>query len=156
MKTLFVLHDGECAFCQQCREWLSRQPAFVELRFIAMQSPEVTRRFPGLEKHGLGEDLLVVSDEDAVYRGTSAWVMCLYALVEYREWAERLTHPALLPFARRAFLLLSKQRGRLSKWFVHGDPEEVKKRLEAEIGASCERDRSEGCRQALCRRTDLN
>ena len=155
MKTLFVLHDGECAFCQQCREWLSRQPAFVELRFIAMQSPEVTRRFPGLEKIGLGEDLLVVSDEGAVYRGTSAWVMCLYALVDYREWAERLSHPSLLPLARQAFLFLSKQRGRLSKWFFHGDPEDLRKRLGPELAVVCERDRSDGNRKTqACRRTE--
>jgi predicted DCC family thiol-disulfide oxidoreductase YuxK len=137
MKTLYVLHDGECAFCQQCREWLSRQSAFVELRFIPMQSPEVSHRFPGLEKLGLGENLLVVSDEGAVYRGTSAWVMCLWALVEYREWAERLSQPALLPLSRQAFLFLSKQRGRLSKWFIRGGPDDVKKRLGPELYATC-------------------
>jgi predicted DCC family thiol-disulfide oxidoreductase YuxK len=132
MKTLFVLYDGECALCRKCREWLSRQPAFVELRFIPMQSPEVLRRFPGIEKHGLGEDLLVVSDEGAVYRGPRAWIMCLYALVEYREWAERLSQPALLPLARQACMLVSWQRLRISKWFFRVKAEAMRNSKAAE------------------------
>ena len=119
----------------------------MELRFIPMQSPEVSHRFPGLEKLGLGEDLLVVSDEGAVYRGTSSWVMCLWALVEYREWAERLAQPAFLPLARRAFLFLSKQRGRLSKWFIYGEPDDVKQRLGREIDATCAFNRADRSRK---------
>ena len=148
MKRLFVLYDGECAFCQQCREWLSQQPAFVELRFIPMQSDEVTQRFPGVEKFGLGEDLLVISDEGAVYRGSSAWIMCFYALVEYREWAERLAHPTLLPLARYAFQLVSKQRLRLSRWLFRAEPEDVRKQLGSEPAVTCAPERLEKCRRA--------
>ena len=131
MKTLFVLHDGTCGLCWACRDWLKSQRKYVELRFIPMQSSEVRRRFPGIEKFGLGEDLIVVSDQGAVYRNTSAWIMCLYALVEYRGWALRLSHPAMLPLARKFFLMLSKQRGRLSRWFIHATPQELHKHLEA-------------------------
>src|SRR5215204_1562598 len=106
MKTLYVLHDPQCGFCEKCRDWLGRQPAYVELRFVPMNSAEAQRRFPGVEKHWLGEDLMDISDEGAVYRGPSAYLLCLYALVEYREWAQRLASPALLPLARRVFHLL--------------------------------------------------
>lgn len=129
MKSLFVLYDSECDMCWACREWLSKQPAFVELRFLPLQSPEVLRRFPGIEKHGLGEELVVVSDEGAVYRGSSAWIMCLYALIEYREWAERLANPALLPLARQICMFVSKHRLKLSRWFFRGSAAEVRKRL---------------------------
>jgi predicted DCC family thiol-disulfide oxidoreductase YuxK len=137
VKALYVLYDGECGLCQRCRDWLRQQPAFVELRFMALQSPEVIRRFPGVEKLGLGEELIVVSDEGAVYRGASAWIMCLYALAEYREWAERLAHPVLLPLARQACLLVSKNRLRLSHWFFRGNPEAVKKRLAPALAPTC-------------------
>ena len=130
MKTLYVLYDQECGFCGRCRDWLLQQPAFVELRFIAAQSRDSALRFPGIHKFGVGEDLVVVSDEGAVYNGSSAYLMCLYALVEYREWAERLAHPTLLPLARRALLLLSKNRHRLSKWFFEDGPEFAEERLE--------------------------
>ena len=51
---------------------------------------------------------MVVSDEGAVYRDGSAWIMCLFALEEYRDWANRLAHPLLRPLARQAFALLSQ------------------------------------------------
>ena len=113
MKHLHVLFDEECALCQGCRRWLMRQPSFIELRFIPLQSPEIPRRFPGLmglDHPDLREKLVVVSDEGAVYQGQYAWIMCLYALREYREWAQRLAHPALLPFARLVCELVSENR----------------------------------------------
>ena len=87
-KALYVLFDQECALCQRCRQWLMRQEAFIELRFIPLQSPEVARRFPGLREWpdlDLREKLVVISDEGPVYQGQNAWIMCLYALKHYRE-----------------------------------------------------------------------
>ena len=118
MKTLYVLFDAECGLCRRCRWWLQCQPAFVELKFLPLQSPEVARRFPGIERFNPREQLLVISDEGAVYQGPHAWIMCLWALREYREWSQRLASPALLPFARRACELLSDHRLTLSAWFA--------------------------------------
>ena len=42
-----------------------------------------------------------MSDQGAVYRNGSAWIMCLFALEAYRDWANRLAHP-LLAAARAA------------------------------------------------------
>ena len=117
MKRLYVLFDGECSLCGRCRHWLARQPAFLELHFLPFQSPEVARRFPGIEALHPEEQLLVISDEGGVYRGPQAWIMCLYALRDYREWSQRLAHPALLPWARRVCELLSENRFRVSRWF---------------------------------------
>jgi predicted DCC family thiol-disulfide oxidoreductase YuxK len=119
MKRLYVLFDGECSLCGRCQAWLARQPAFLELHFLPFQSPEVARRFPGIAALHPEEQLLVVSDEGGVYRGPQAWIMCLYALRDYREWSQRLAHPALLPWARRVCELLSENRFRLSRWFDH-------------------------------------
>ena len=117
MKRLYVLFDGECSLCGRCRDWLAHQPAYLELQFLPFQSPEVTRRFPGIEALHPEEQLLVVSDEGGVYRGPHAWIMCLYALRDYRAWSQRLTHPALLPWARRICELLSENRYWISRWF---------------------------------------
>ena len=117
MKRLYVLFDGECSLCGRCRKWLARQPAFLELHFLPFQSPEVADRFPGIEALHPDEQLLVVSDEGGVYRGPQAWIMCLYALRDYRELSLRLAHPALLPWARRFCELLSENRFRVSRWF---------------------------------------
>jgi predicted DCC family thiol-disulfide oxidoreductase YuxK len=116
MKRLYVLFDGECSLCGRCRTWLARQPAFLELRFLPFQSPEVADRFPVVAALHPEEQLLVVSDEGGVYRGPQAWIMCLYALRDYRELSLRLAHPALLPLARRFCELLSEKRFRVSRW----------------------------------------
>jgi predicted DCC family thiol-disulfide oxidoreductase YuxK len=145
MKRLYVLYDADCALCLRCRVWLAQQPAYVELRFIPQQSPEVTCRFPGIERLGLGEELLVVSDEGGVYRGGTAWIMCLYALREYREWSMRLAHPALLPLARRICELISENRLRLSS-FLKESPEALRHRLATEDAGPCD---GQACKQSL-------
>jgi predicted DCC family thiol-disulfide oxidoreductase YuxK len=118
MKLLYVLFDGECSLCRRCRAWLARQPAFLELCFLPFPSTEVSRRFPGIEALHPEEQLLVVSDEGGVYRGSQAWVMCLYALRDYRQWSQRLAHPAFLPWARRVCELLSENRFQVSRWLA--------------------------------------
>jgi hypothetical protein len=67
----------------------------------------------------------VISDEGAVYLNDRAWIMVMYAMVEYREWASRLTHPLLMPLARQAFAALSKNRHWLSKMLSQEDPEAI-------------------------------
>jgi hypothetical protein len=37
-------------------------------------------------------------------------------MVEYRDWASRLTHPLLMPLARQAFAALSRNRHFISNW----------------------------------------
>jgi predicted DCC family thiol-disulfide oxidoreductase YuxK len=113
VRKLTVLYDATCGFCVRCREWLESQPAFLELECLWSGSADVARRFPGVVAPGPA-DLVVVSDEGGVYRGAQAWIMCLYALRDYREWSLRLARPALLPFARRAFETVSASRGLLS------------------------------------------
>ena len=51
--------------------------------------------------------------------------MVLYAMVDYREWASRLTHQLLTPLARQAFAALSKNRHWLSKMLNSEDPEAI-------------------------------
>ena len=135
MKCLYVLFDADCELCVRCRNWLAQQPAFVPLVFIAFQSDEAQRRFPGIDALKPGEQLLVISDEGAVYRGAHAWIMCLWALENYREHAQRLAHPALLPLAKarlrialaESLLLVSERAtGRVatlarSLWFAQSD-----------------------------------
>ncbi len=142
MKTLHVLFDAQCGLCRQCRRWLEAQPAFIELRFLPLQSPEVACRFPGVERFNPHDQLLVISDEGEVYQGPHAWIMCLYALREYREWSQRLASPALLPFARRACELVSDHRLSLSGWFKAGNDAALAETLATRAVGPCK----EGCR----------
>ena len=58
----------------------------------------------------------MISDEGGVYRGPAAFIMCLYALKEYRELSLWLSKPAMLPMARGVFHQLSRQRGILFRF----------------------------------------
>jgi hypothetical protein len=111
-----------------------RQQKFMELRFIPLQSPEIASRFPGLKEWDqldLSEKLVVISNDGAVYQGQYAWIMCLYALSEYRESAQRLAHPMLLPFARRVCELISNNRLLISR-FLKEPVEVLRKKLAAQ------------------------
>jgi predicted DCC family thiol-disulfide oxidoreductase YuxK len=133
VKKLYVLYDAECALCQRCRAWLTRQRAYIELSFIPLQSTEVAWRFPGLKEWpelDLREKLVVIGDDGAIYQGQNAWIMCLYALREYREWSLRLSDPALLPLARRLCDLVSRNRLSISRFF-----KESPKKLADELNA---------------------
>ena len=109
MNTLFVLYDDTCPVCVRHREWLAKQEAIVPLRFLPHRAEEVPCRFPGIEAHLSARDFTAVSDDGELWSGPSAMVMCLFALEQHRELAERLSHPVLLPFARTAVELLSRE-----------------------------------------------
>ena len=93
MERLYVLYDERCGLCRWAREWASTQPAYIALTFLAAGSDEARRLFPGLSESSAPEELVVVGDRGEVYRNDSAWIMCLFALEAYREWANRLATP---------------------------------------------------------------
>lgn len=124
--------------CRDCRDWLMRQPAFVPLRFIPLQSPDIAPLFPGIDRFKLAEQLIVVGDDGSVYRGASAWVMCLWALQDYRALAVRLANPLLLPLARTVYQMISRNRSFISRWLIRRNPEEAARVL-------CEHDHCENC-----------
>jgi predicted DCC family thiol-disulfide oxidoreductase YuxK len=131
MKRLTILYDKHCSVCCRCRVWLQQQPAFVPLDFLPLQSENVARRFPGIEKFHPEKEIVVISDTGELWQGASAWVMCLWALREYREWALRLADPALLPFARRVCGIVSENRHKISQWFFGGvGGEQLRQQLE--------------------------
>ena len=135
MEKLYVLYDATCGVCVRARGWMGRQPALVALEFVSAGSPVARMLFPELAS--ATEELTVVSDEGEVWRGTAAWLMCLWALTEYREWSERLASPALEPFARQAFELLSRNRKTLSDWLRLMPEEAVADRLRSAGSPAC-------------------
>lgn len=113
MRQLTVLYDASCGLCKRAQGWLMSQPKHVELIFVAATSEEARRRFPQLNHDLTLTDLTVIGDDGAVYFGPKAWLMCLWALREYREWSLRLSSPALLPTAKRVISTISQNRYQL-------------------------------------------
>jgi predicted DCC family thiol-disulfide oxidoreductase YuxK len=107
---LTVLYDANCRVCVRGTAWLSRQSVYVQLRFIPAGSTWARRLYPELDAAQTLRDITVVGDNGAVYRGSNAWVMCLWALREHRLLAYRLSTPSMAPRARRFIAWFSEHR----------------------------------------------
>ncbi|MFJ1926590.1 MULTISPECIES: thiol-disulfide oxidoreductase DCC family protein [unclassified Streptomyces] len=107
---LTVLYDAQCPLCVHLRQWLMRQRQLVPLDLVPAGSAEAHRRFPVLDHSRTLEEITVIGDGGQVYRSTSAWIVCLWALAEHRPKAHWLTTPAGRPFARATVLAAAKYR----------------------------------------------
>jgi len=125
MRKLYVLYDPKCELCCRLKDWLMVQPAWITLEVIPAGSPTARMMFPELEQIAGGNDLAVISDDGGVYLNDRAWIMVLYALDEYRDWAARLTHPLLMPLARQAYAVLARNRQSLSRLLSSKEPEAI-------------------------------
>ncbi|WP_246212429.1 thiol-disulfide oxidoreductase DCC family protein [Streptomyces abyssomicinicus] len=110
---LTVLHDADCPLCRHLSDWLRRQPRLVRLDLVPAASEEARRRFPGVDHAATLDEITVVGDAGQVYTGPAAWIVCLWALREYRPLAHRLSTPAGARVARAAVLAASKWRAHL-------------------------------------------
>jgi predicted DCC family thiol-disulfide oxidoreductase YuxK len=132
MERLVVLYDDHCGLCVRCRDWMSRQPAYVTLEFLPSSAEETRRRYGLLP--WLGDKLVVVADDGRVWAGSAAFLVCLWALADFREWSYRLSGPTLAPLAERFFRVVSAERRRIAALFDHSPC----------AGAACAFDASRG------------
>ena len=137
MQKLYVLYDPKCELCRRLKDWLVEQRSWIGLEVVPAGSPTARKMFPQLEQIAGQNDLAVISDEGAVYLNDRAWIMVLYALEEYRDWAARLTHPLLMPLARQAYAALSRNRHLLSRWLSSTDPEQIAAELRNVVLEPC-------------------
>ncbi len=105
-----IVYDAECGLCTRTKDWIRQQVPLLGLHFVASGSSEAQKRFPQLR----ADELAVVANTGEVWLGNHAWIVCLWALRDYRELACRLTSPVLSLMAREAFAIVSKNRLALS------------------------------------------
>ncbi|MBI2683146.1 MAG: DUF393 domain-containing protein, partial [Acidobacteriales bacterium] len=135
---LFVLYDPDCGLCRWAKDWMLQQPKFLEMNFVAAGTAEGARQFPSLTRIGEPpEELILVDDRGGVYREGEAWLICLWALKEYRGWSYRLATPRLLPLARQAFHLLSRNRSFVSQLVGAPNDSELARVLQQEPVPHC-------------------
>ncbi|HEY6308009.1 MAG TPA: DCC1-like thiol-disulfide oxidoreductase family protein [Candidatus Angelobacter sp.] len=129
MEKLYVLYDPKCELCRRLKDWLLIQRSWLGLCMVPAGSEKAKTMFPALQQIASANDLVVISDDGQVYMNNNAWIMALYALEEYRDWAYRLAHPLLAPLARQAFATISRNRYAISRWLRAGRPEEIANEL---------------------------
>ena len=138
MRRLYVLYDSRCGICSRLRTWMQRQPAYLLVDFVPAGSERARRLFPDLRHDEQPSELLVVTDEGDVYVDDAAWLICLWALREYRSWSWRLARGPLRPFARAAWDFLSTNRAKLAEMLSLKSDAEVARELERNAPPSCE------------------
>lgn len=124
MNTLHVFFDSHCRMCRRFRTWLAAQDQLVTLSFGSYRDPATCRAWPELEKFSPDSELVVIADTGEVYQGARAWVMCLWALEEYRELSFKLAEPHWLGLTRKVCHFVSENRHSLSRWIFWGRGED--------------------------------
>ena len=138
MRKIYVLYDSRCGLCSRARAWMLTQPASVAIEFIAAGSQRARRLFPALQHQEIPAELVVVTDEGEVYFADRAWIVCLFALPEYRQWSYRLARPPLRKLARRAWELFSSNRHQISKMLALKSDADLARELEAQPPPACD------------------
>lgn len=103
--SLTVWFDGDCGFCTRVAAWLHRQPKFVPVRCIAAQ--EAAAGGCPFDLPSLLAKVTVMASDGAIYRGSNAWIIVLWALRRHRRWALRFARPRWRPFADRLFATIT-------------------------------------------------
>lgn len=129
-----ILYDADCSLCTNTKDWIRRQTPLVGLQFVAAGSPDAHMRFPQLR----AGELAVVSNTGEVWLGDHAWIVCLWALRDYRDLACRLTSPLLSLLAREAFAVVSKHRLAVSSMLRLRNEREIEQQLRKVIVPRCQ------------------
>ena len=137
MEKLYVLYDPKCELCERLKDWLLMQRSWLGLSMVPAGSEKARMLFPELDKIASTKDLAVISDDGQVFLNERAWIMTLYALEDYREWANRLAHPLLLPLARQALATISRNRFAISRWLKASGPEAIAAELRKVVLEPC-------------------
>lgn len=114
VRRLTVLYDTECPLCTFAHNWLAKQRQLVPLEFVPAGSQEARERYPELDHAATLTDITVIGDGGQLYRDSAAWVVCMWALREYRATAHRMATPAGMKVAKRVVLTAAKYRA--ARW----------------------------------------
>ena len=93
MTRLYLYYDSRCSLCRWLRDWVVKQLAWWPITPVPAEAD--------------ADELTVVASDGRYWRGDDAWLIVLFALKDYRDWAKRLANPVMLPLARQAFATLS-------------------------------------------------
>ncbi|SRR5579864_1953902 len=131
--SLTLIYDAACGVCTRGKDWISHQDALVRLEFLPLDSDEARARFPGLPT---GE-LTAAANTGEMWRGTHAWVVCLWALLDYRSLAHKLANPLLVGLAREAYMAVAGNRYTLSRLLKFRSERELEQELKKVVVPAC-------------------
>jgi predicted DCC family thiol-disulfide oxidoreductase YuxK len=129
-----IVFDATCGLCTRAKEWIGRQEPLIGISFIASGSPDARAKFPQLP----ADELAIIANTGEVWLGDRAWIVCLWALREYRDLAFKLTSPLLLMLAREAFSVVSGNRHAVSRMLGLRSQREIEQQLRKVVVPRCQ------------------
>src|SRR5439155_11147342 len=103
-----IVYDATCPLCVRCAEWIATEPQFVSVELLPSQSERATARYGAVP--WLGQELVAVSDDGAVWAGPAAFLVALWTLERWREWSYVMSGDTFSKMAERFFYALSHKR----------------------------------------------
>lgn len=113
---MVILFDGVCDVCNSGVAWVRARDTAGAFAFVPFQSPEVARRWPGLDPRALERALHVVAPDGSIRAGADALPLILSRLPGAgARWAARiLGWPGVLAVARPVYAMVARLRPRRS------------------------------------------
>lgn len=102
---LTVWFDGDCGLCRRIAAWLEREPQLVPITCVPAQHAAAAGC--PIDLQSLLAQVTVTASDGAVYRGSNAWIVLLWALRRYRAWSLRFATPGWRPWAERLFATIA-------------------------------------------------
>jgi predicted DCC family thiol-disulfide oxidoreductase YuxK len=133
IRKITIVFDDACGLCTRVKDWIAQQTPLVGLQFAVSGAPQTRAMFPTLP----AGELAVVADTGEVWLGDNAWIVCLWALRDYRGLSVKLTGPLLSTMAREAFSLVSRNRAALSGLLRLRSERELEQELRRVVVPKC-------------------
>jgi predicted DCC family thiol-disulfide oxidoreductase YuxK len=105
-----ILFDGVCELCNSAVGWIRARDRAGVFDYLPYQSPEVARRWPGLDPAALARALHVVAPDGRVRAGADAAPWILGRLPGWRWLAVLLALPGVRALARPAYAWVAARR----------------------------------------------
>ena len=102
---LHVLYDGSCPLCIRSAMWLASQIKHTPIVLISAQDAKNLAQYDHVNISDPPEDLVVITDDNQVYRNDEAFLMCLYMLRNYRHWAKNIIYTETSPTGTQGLFL---------------------------------------------------
>jgi predicted DCC family thiol-disulfide oxidoreductase YuxK len=105
-----LIYDGECPVCVKSVAWIRARSRPEAFEFLSCHSPDVTRRFPVIEKSACLQAMHLVLPDDTVLAGAQALPEIFRRLRRYRWCAALFGLPGAGILSRAVYRWFAKNR----------------------------------------------
>ena len=110
-----IIYDGECNFCLSGIRRIQNKDQAGQFTYTPKQTPDLYVLYPQLEDIESKEGMRFIDSNGKVYRGADTIYQIYRRLGRYRYFTWLYLVPVIRTLLKGAYLIISKNRSRLSK-----------------------------------------